>query len=270
MSATANLGYRVLDPSEIRKEFSASGGSDCVVNDLALMLNDWSAELDSSDEASCSGHSMGSSSQGSRHAIENMGALLNPHPNKRRPSAPWVVRKHSMSNSPSDDSTVTTDPCTSSFRTTNAADLPLLQLDRQDSFTEAYHEATNVRFGSIQVREYPQILGDNPACTDGPSLSIGWEYQQLPSLSVNQFEKIRCRRINKRGLLLSRKTREGRLRSMGYSQHEIASAVRSGNKIRTQRQQSVHAAQDMLACKTGVSWILKQVMHTTNRQLKGV
>jgi len=34
----------------------------------------------------------------------------------------------------------------------------------------------NVSFDRIEIREYEQILGDNPSVTSGPPLSLGWNY----------------------------------------------------------------------------------------------
>ena len=33
-----------------------------------------------------------------------------------------------------------------------------------------------VSFGSVKTREFSRTVGDNPACRDGPSLALGWEY----------------------------------------------------------------------------------------------
>jgi len=96
-----------------------------------------------------------------------------------------------------------------------------------------------VKFTDITVREYPQILGQNPGCSNGPSLSIGWEYRELPALPVRDFEKLRSHFRHSKQLLLSREQREKRLRRIGYSAAEIAEAVRRDNKSRAQRRQTV-------------------------------
>lgn len=99
----------------------------------------------------------------------------------------------------------------------------------------------SVKFTTLRVREYDIILGDNPACTSGPPISIGWDYTEHPPLKVDSFESIRQRRTNlKRDLLLSREKREKILKRLGVSEAEIADAVRRNNKLRSQRRQTLN------------------------------
>jgi len=37
-----------------------------------------------------------------------------------------------------------------------------------------------VAFSVVQIREYERTVGDNPSCTAGPPISLGWEYRQTP------------------------------------------------------------------------------------------
>ena len=99
----------------------------------------------------------------------------------------------------------------------------------------------NVMFRSITVREYPQIIGDNPSCHDGASLTIGWDYNELPSLPVGSFEKMRYNKRRTAGsskMVLNRQQRHLILLRLGYQESEIVDAVRKANKIRTQRRQT--------------------------------
>ena len=47
-----------------------------------------------------------------------------------------------------------------------------------------------VSFASVQVREYPMILGDNPSCTSGPPVTLDWTYDAKASMSctVDEWE----------------------------------------------------------------------------------
>jgi hypothetical protein len=112
--------------------------------------------------------------------------------------------------------------------------------EKKSTVQFAPEKESTVRFGRIVVREYEQILGDNPACTSGPSLSIGWKYNEHPSLKVDDFESVRKRVRRLQGLVLSRKRREKILTNLGYSESEIAAGVRHVNKVRTQRKQTTN------------------------------
>jgi hypothetical protein len=49
-----------------------------------------------------------------------------------------------------------------------------------------------VGFASVEVRDYNVTIGDHPCCTQGCPLSLDWEYQQRPLLSVEAFESTRA------------------------------------------------------------------------------
>ena len=48
-----------------------------------------------------------------------------------------------------------------------------------------------VSFGFIEVREYLRCLGNNPAVTHGPPLSIDWEYCELGRFPLDEYESTR-------------------------------------------------------------------------------
>lgn len=48
-----------------------------------------------------------------------------------------------------------------------------------------------VTFTKIFIREYPRIVGDNPACSSGAPISIGWSYNTKDVISVNEYEQHR-------------------------------------------------------------------------------
>jgi hypothetical protein len=48
-----------------------------------------------------------------------------------------------------------------------------------------------VRWGDVLVREYSRIPGDHPDVTDGPPISIGWEFNQRSPIQVDHYEDIR-------------------------------------------------------------------------------
>eukprot|EP00977_Amphora_coffeiformis_P023442 scaffold13397_cov183-Amphora_coffeaeformis.AAC.1 len=99
---------------------------------------------------------------------------------------------------------------------------------------------TKVMFGEVCVRKYERILCDNPACTSGPSLGVGWRYKEQSLLSVDEYEQTRGPLRGSKDLMLDRATREKMVRRMGCSEKEIAEMTRSVNKTKFQRRQTLN------------------------------
>lgn len=83
-------------------------------------------------------------------------------------------------------------------------------------------KANAVRFGSVQVRECERTLGDNPACEDGPSLSIGWRHNTLKPIKLDTFEAIRHnKRRSKKELRTPKDERISLLVRAGFAKKDI-------------------------------------------------
>lgn len=103
-------------------------------------------------------------------------------------------------------------------------------------------KSSKVHFGTISIRGYNRILGDNPSCSAGPSLSIGWTFiSEVDQMCVDKYETIRrdSRVTQKSDLVLSRAERDTILKDLGYSRAEMAAAVRQNVKIKSQRRRTV-------------------------------
>lgn len=79
------------------------------------------------------------------------------------------------------------------------------------------HKRRRVAFSMVEIRRYPMILGDNPATPAGPPLSLGWEYEVLPAMNVQDFESFRLR---------SRRTQTNHLILSQYKRIDIVERVR--------------------------------------------
>eukprot|EP00978_Attheya_sp_CCMP212_P012676 scaffold31709_cov41-Attheya_sp.AAC.1 len=95
-----------------------------------------------------------------------------------------------------------------------------------------------VAFGTVEIREYPVVLGDNPECHYGPSVHLGWEYT-LPKGAepLSEYEKSRGPRRKLKQLYMSQVQREALLKS-AYSKAEVKQAIRLKQKVRQQRRLS--------------------------------
>lgn len=97
-----------------------------------------------------------------------------------------------------------------------------------------------VNFSTVHVRYYERILGDNPSCTNGPPLGIGWNFIEKGKKKVDDWEMERGRLRSTSELVLNRRQREKIIESLGYKEKDIAAAVRELNKARYQRRQTVN------------------------------
>jgi hypothetical protein len=52
-------------------------------------------------------------------------------------------------------------------------------------------EPKHVVFRTVLVREYPFILGDNPAVRSGAPLTIDWDYEAEETYDIDMYEYMR-------------------------------------------------------------------------------
>lgn len=100
-----------------------------------------------------------------------------------------------------------------------------------------------VYFDEICIREYPQVLGDNPAVSEGVPLSLDWEYQNQYKINVEMYEYTRApvRRRSRKKLMTSSNKRLRTLIEAGYSLEEIGDAAMEVQKAKDGRLKSVQA-----------------------------
>lgn len=94
-----------------------------------------------------------------------------------------------------------------------------------------------VRFHSVEIKEYPIVPGDNPACHVGPPLSLSWEATNGMTISLDEFERLRRheRRERLEELMISSVDRSDLLKELGFSRRDIKSASSQASKVRKQR-----------------------------------
>ncbi len=85
------------------------------------------------------------------------------------------------------------------------------ELENQDATSES--NASNpskrrVNFDQIHIREYSRCLGDNPATTHGPPLSIDWQYNIAGSYDLEEYEQSRPERRVSQQMLIPGSVRE--------------------------------------------------------------
>jgi len=48
-----------------------------------------------------------------------------------------------------------------------------------------------VCWGDVEIYEFPNILGDNPAANEGSPLTIGWKHTSKETLDIDYYEYTR-------------------------------------------------------------------------------
>ena len=93
-----------------------------------------------------------------------------------------------------------------------------------------------VKFAKVNVREYSVSLSQNPSCSEGPPIELGWDYREPPPVCLYQYEEERQphRRRNLHDLILSDTIRRKMLLET-YTQEEITDAIRQVETLKRQR-----------------------------------
>ncbi len=96
----------------------------------------------------------------------------------------------------------------------------------------------HVKFGNIRIREYDRTLGDNPAVSSGPPISLDWGYNPNEKvIPVEEYEKKKSECEPKRRLrMLSRFKREKMLEEdIGVTRLEMKASMREVTNIQQMR-----------------------------------
>jgi hypothetical protein len=98
-----------------------------------------------------------------------------------------------------------------------------------------------ITFTNIHIRIYKQVLGDHPECIHGPPVSLGWNYIEAGTWSVDDYEEARgTYRPNAKILHMSELRRESILKdNVGASDQEIKDAIYAVKQIQRQREETV-------------------------------
>ena len=119
-----------------------------------------------------------------------------------------------------------------------------------------------VSFDHVDIREYFVELGDNPSCSSGPPLTIGWEFDFLGSVDLEEFEECRPPRRFARQMVIPNDERENMLEQGGYSHSEIVDAVKNVDQERYHRLKTANSRRVKLAeLRERANKTFKRVFH---------
>lgn len=98
-----------------------------------------------------------------------------------------------------------------------------------------------VTFTTVSVRHYERILCDNPAASSGLAVGIGWRFAEEDApVCVEEWQTTRRRGRSQSELQLSRSERDQLVKTLGYTDREIAAFRRELNRCRANRRQTVN------------------------------
>ena len=97
--------------------------------------------------------------------------------------------------------------------------------DASMSDSESRESNRSVKFQSVEIREYNMILGDNPCPLYGPPVTIDWDYDSAPSLSLDQYEDNQPQQRNGQQVFMNSRIRNDILyNSAGHTDDKIQQA----------------------------------------------
>ena len=98
------------------------------------------------------------------------------------------------------------------------------------------HKRT-VSFDFVKIRSYQQTMGDNPAVSYGPPISLDWDFEEHDCVDVDVYERTRgLHRRGMRQMVLSYYQRKSFLaREYGFTEEELLRAKKDVNKIKFRR-----------------------------------
>jgi len=103
-------------------------------------------------------------------------------------------------------------------------------------------EGRRVSFNEVEIREYSMTIGDNPAVSSGPAITLDWDYNpETDVLTIEDYENSRPERRNKYQLIRPRHLREEILKfDCGVSRAEMAQCIREIKAIKAKRRQTTN------------------------------
>ena len=106
--------------------------------------------------------------------------------------------------------------------------------------------SSSIQFGTVEIRHYLRCLGDNPACSNGPPVSLDWKYRTEGVFPLDEFDD--CRIDERRegfGYRISYYDRVEMLRTLGYSRQELMKAEKQRKKDQALREETIYGLKFM-------------------------
>lgn len=97
-----------------------------------------------------------------------------------------------------------------------------------------------VRFNHIHLREYERVVGDNPSCSSGAPIGIGWAHTETKIMTIDYYQSHKVVRRSQMQMVLSRTERQRLLLNWGASGPEVVDSIRANIRVKNQRRRTVN------------------------------
>lgn len=166
------------------------------------------------------------------------------HMNERRPSEEEEVSSHSarLDAIKTDDNVIddtVVQPVSKVSATTAAPRRSSLRPETDSSYynrPKTDRSKLQLQFGSVNIREYEMILGDNPSVTYGPPVTLDWVPVAESTLPVDEYE---CQHYHSRksynDMCMNYYQRNHLCALAGYTPADIELTLTEVNKCKTNR-----------------------------------
>jgi hypothetical protein len=118
-------------------------------------------------------------------------------------------------------------------------DAPQHKLELQAAATgrasQSQGSGSSVKFGQIEIVEFPIRLGDNPSVRFGAPIALGSKPSNRRTMTLEEYEQDRSARLSRNEIVLDVMVRSDMLKQSGCSQKEIRKAIAEAAEARESR-----------------------------------
>jgi hypothetical protein len=109
--------------------------------------------------------------------------------------------------------------------------------------TKKVSKGKKVRFSVLQIRDYPIIVGGNPAVSKGVPVTIDWTHDGEVIASIDDYEHSRGTPRSMLELRIPPRVRTENMKRLGFSNADVLAGTKAANIVRCQRRRTIETLQ---------------------------
>mmetsp|Transcript_16999 Transcript_16999/g.25383 ORF Transcript_16999/g.25383 Transcript_16999/m.25383 type:complete len:295 (+) Transcript_16999:87-971(+) len=99
----------------------------------------------------------------------------------------------------------------------------------------------SIKFDKVTIREYEVTAGDNPSCSSGVPIALGWKYNPVDKeVAIDEYEKCNATRGNSNAIQLSAEDRYTMLAIHGVPNSQITEAHEECQRVQKERRETIN------------------------------